>query len=485
MKQLQNLLFGTFLALFVWGCQQDDQQTPVDEDLYFLENKFSLENFNDLFIKNNLKVNWDDYTARLDSLSNATVYEFGTSLKGNLMGDKKQFAYKYGVLGHNRGGAWDFEVIRILANNAASVDNISYFDPEDFSGTMHHYDLRGRNTRSMAFENGELVGERTGMEDKDPTAQSKEPSVANNGVWVFITVERYTDWYYDRGGSYEYAYSVHTGTQHEWAFINTGGTSSTYGHEQGDVYHGHHSGSSAPANPPNNHEVEYVMEDQIIYDNQLLDCQKNILLGLLATPEARISEILNDFSGEGPDSRNYDWKVKTGNLGIGEANAITVNFGDLAVTTINNNRMANATDIKLAATFIHEAIHAWLGFHFNQVEPENVYEEYEEYYNAYINEQALANDVGHNVMADVFRNRIKNAIRAYGESKGYVIDNFVYEALAWGGITETKNGLVHPKFLEYVPNANTRSQILNILNAERYNQLGFGNAVPQGQQPCD
>ncbi|RIV72816.1 hypothetical protein [Flagellimonas aequoris] len=89
-----------------------------------------------------------------------------------------------------------------------------------------------------------------------------------------------------------------------------------------------------------------------------------------------------------------------------------------------------------------------------------------------------------NARVDVFRNWIKNAIKAYGESKGYVIDDFVYEALAWGGLTE-KGDLVHPKFIEYVPNANTRSQILNILNAERYNQMGFGIAVPKGQQACN
>lgn len=94
-----------------------------------------------------------------------------------------------------------------------------------------------------------------------------------------------------------------------------------------------------------------------------------------------------------------------------------------------------------------------------------------------------------NARVDVFRNRIKNAIQAYGESKGYVIDDFVYEALAWGGLTDKKamnnTTIDHPKFIEYVPDPNTRSQILNILNAERHNQLGFGNAVPKGQQACN
>ena len=229
-------------------------------------------------------------------------------------------------------------------------------------------------------------------------------------------------------------------------------------------------------------EVDF--EEKIIYDEELLDCQKTVLEALKDTPESRISEILNNFSGEGPNSRNYTWRVKTGNLGVLAANAQTINFNNLAETIINNDRMVNATDIKLAATFIHEAIHAWLSFYFHNEEPNNIYEEYEEYYNAYIIEKAEPNNLGHEAMADVFRSRIKNAVKAYGESKGYVIDDSVYEALAWGGLTE-KGDLVHPKFIQYVPKANTRSQILNILTAERHNQLGFGDAVPKGQQPCN
>lgn len=485
MKQLKNLLPLMLLALLAWNCQKDEEHLPSHQGLHFLENKFSLEDFNDPFIKDNLKVNWDNYAIEPDSLSNALIYQFDTSIKGKVANNEKQFEYKYQVLGQNQGTEWDFEIIRILANNAASVKNVTYLDLGEFSGTINLYDLKGNTTKSLAYEKGELVSEMTGVDDKVPTLQTKEPEIEDNGVWVLITVERYTDWYYDRGGYYEYAYSTHNSTQHEWAFISTEGTHSTYGHEQGDVYHGHHAGPSAPVNSPDKHEEEYVLEDQIIYDNQLLDCHKAVLMALLSTPEARISEILNDFSGEGPGSRNYDWRVKTGNLGIEEANAQTEYAGDLAVTIINNDRMDDATDIKVAATFIHEAIHAWLSFYFNREEPNNIYDEYVEYYNAYIIDKADANNMGHDAMADLFRNRIKNAIRAYGESKGYVIDDFVYEALAWGGLTEIGDGLVHPKFIQYVPNANTRSQILNILNAERHNQLGFGYAVPKGQRACN
>ena len=176
-------------------------------------------------------------------------------------------------------------------------------------------------------------------------------------------------------------------------------------------------------------------------------------------------------------------------MGFSEANAKTDFDNVLAVTFINNDKMDDATDIKITATLIHEAIHAWLGFYFNKETPDNIYEEYEEYYNAYINKQATANNMGHNAMADIFRDRIKNALKEYGESKNYVIDDFVYEALAWTGITEIKNAsgisVVHPKFIEYVPDANVRSQILNINHAETHNQTGFGNAVPQGKSTCN
>ena len=235
-----------------------------------------------------------------------------------------------------------------------------------------------------------------------------------------------------------------------------------------------------------NGEVDF--EEEIIYDAELLDCQKAILQDLKNTPESRISEILNDFSGETQGSRDYGWRVKTAYLGSGKENAKTTFFLTIAETKINNDRMKDATDLMLAATFIHEAIHAWLGFHFND-DPNSVYEEYEVYYNQYISQQATPNNIGHDVMADILRSKISNALKAYGESKGYALDDFVYEALAWSGLTEKEgpNNInnIHPKFVEYVPNPEVRSKILNILHAETHNQIGFGNAMPQGQQACN
>src|SRR5690606_38177368 len=192
MKQLKNLLPLMLSALLAWNCQKDEEHLPSHQGLHFLESKFSLENFDDPFIKENLKVNWDNYAIEPDSLSNALIYQFDTSIKGKVANDEKQFEYKYQVLGQNQGTEWDFEIIRILANNAASVKNVNYLDLGEFSGTINLYDLKGNNTKSLAYEKGELVSEMTGVDDKVPTLQTKEPEIEDNGVWVLITVERYT-----------------------------------------------------------------------------------------------------------------------------------------------------------------------------------------------------------------------------------------------------------------------------------------------------
>ena len=143
MKQLKNLLFVLLLALLAWNCQKEEQQMPPNEGFHFLESKFSLENFDDPFIKENLKVNWNNYTINPDSLSNALLYQFDTSIKGKLDNNDKQFEYKYLVLGQKQGNEWDFEIIKILANNDAPVKNITLLDFGEFSGTIHHYDLKG------------------------------------------------------------------------------------------------------------------------------------------------------------------------------------------------------------------------------------------------------------------------------------------------------------------------------------------------------
>ena len=430
MKQLKNLLPIMLLALLVWNCEKDDQQTPADVSFHFLESKFLLENFEDPFIKENLKVDWDNYTIRPDSFSNALIYQFDTSIKGKLVNNEKQFEYKYQVLGQNQGNEWDFEIIRILANNATSVDNVSYFDPESFSGTLHHYDLKGKNTKSKAFKKGEMLGEITGMEVKGPTAESKEPPVSNEVVWVLITVKRYTDMYMYRGGGiYEYGYSVHNSTQHEWAFISTGGTHSTYGHEQGDVYHGHHAGPSAPEEPDDEHLEEII--------NKLTGKAKCVYDELSSIDNNLFKETIGAFI----DDPEYNLTLQIGDCEGTDEGCTNGNDPYNIEITIENT---SQNSLGLAALILHEGIHAemhrYVSRHQSGVDPNNrarllqLYAYYKGWGDKYNPIYSFTNYAHHTYMVENYVKRIASAVREL-DNRRFPLN--YYMAYGWEGLEES------------------------------------------------
>ncbi|GLU43178.1 hypothetical protein [Allomuricauda sp. NBRC 101325] len=486
MKKLQNLLFGSFLAFMIWGCQQDDQQAPVEASFHFLESKFSLEHFDDPFIKENLKVDWDNYTIRPDSLSNALIYQFDTSIKGKLVNDEKQFAYKYQVLGHNQGNAWDFEVIKILANNAAPVKNVTHLDLGEFSGTIHHYDLKGSNTKALAYEKGELVSEMTTVDDKGPTLHSKEPEIEDNGVWLLITVERYTDMYMYRGGGlYEYAYSVHNSTQHEWAFISTGGTHSTYGHEQGDVYHGHHAGPSAPANPDDEHEEE------IIFNLEDYPCQSEIIKDALAANSPITDLVMDIFNSDVKPSitiqaYNLNNILEGGNTYVQNGNPLHY------FITMNTQRLDVSTDIDIASTAIHESVHALLFYFYQAGSFQSNNGSYAQLVEDFTIHQASFGGDHHQYMQN-FVGDIADSLYSWSINNNYLPNNFTeYDTndsnnynglreylgkLAWNGLTDTTTfELLYPEgTLE-------RQNIIQLINSE---SLPYENSANPFGTPCD
>ncbi len=464
------------LALLAWNCQKEEQQIPPNEGLHFLESKFSLEDFNDPFIKDNLKVNWDRYSKKFDSLSNTTIYAFETSVKGKLENDKKQFEYKYQVLGHKQGDTWAFGIVHILANNASSVEKVSYFEPESFSGTMHHYDLKGRNTKVIAFEQGELVGEITDMDYKGSIGESKEPPVSNEGVWVFITVKRYLDMYMYRGGGvYEYSYSVHNGTQHQWAFISTGGTHSTYGHEQGEVYHGHHAGPSAPANPPDNHDSEYVFEEHVHLEGEVSPCVKGILeklqqkdiqnltvpdIGQLAGTGHLSQGILDLFDSSG----NYNLTFKVEQLGVNE-NGDELNGGTTPTIggwkiKLDSDLVNSGTQLSIAKTIIHEAVHAYIGYQLDNYNPLNsdVVADLNSLYQKFKNENNSLNLTQHEFMSQ-YVDALAYSLAVWDNHR-LSID--YYKMLSWGGLESSS---------AYQALSN-KTNIQNAIQNERYNKVG-------------
>ncbi|TDE00389.1 hypothetical protein [Flavobacterium sandaracinum] len=70
-----------FLILLFCSCTNDDSKEIELIERQQLQNKFSLANFDDDFIKNNLVVDWNDFVLNIDknTVSDTKVYEFNTS----------------------------------------------------------------------------------------------------------------------------------------------------------------------------------------------------------------------------------------------------------------------------------------------------------------------------------------------------------------------------------------------------------------------
>nr|WP_143404134.1 hypothetical protein [Gaetbulibacter sp. 4G1] len=253
--KVRILLFG--ITPVLWNCEKEEispmslQLTEIQQ----IENEFSLKNFNDSFVSNNLVVHWDDFISKENIKENTVVYEFNTSLKvkNTIENEKQRFDFKYKVLGFkNDSDRWYFELIKIFANNDKALDGISYFSPTDFSGTIYHYNLKGESLALKAYKDGAFLNAFSGKGSKKNNLQSKFPSdeggSQGGGFWMFSRTKHYTDWYRGNGsGGWSYTHSTYNGSTTEYVWVNTGYTGSGNYHN-----HGPHGGVE---DPTDNHPV--------------------------------------------------------------------------------------------------------------------------------------------------------------------------------------------------------------------------------------
>ncbi|KAF2516863.1 hypothetical protein E0W68_11650 [Flavobacterium salilacus subsp. salilacus] len=164
------------------------------------------------------------------------------------------------------------------------------------------------------------------------------------------------------------------------------------------------------------------------------------------------------------------------------------------VIYLNNNYVNTATDISIATTVIHENLHAIL-LYFRTIGLTNINSSnltynptYVELIDAYTNKLIelgnapfLSGGNAHHEFMSYLVDNIAESIKAFGLSKGYQKPDSFYYAMAWQGLTHI-NGLnnqkvINPDFISLVPNAGTRANILNTLQAERINEE-FNGVIP-------
>jgi hypothetical protein len=386
---------------------------------------FSLENFDDPsgHIVENIEVNWANYKTKI--YAEKEWYEFEVmqrkpiTYKGN--GEiQGQF---FTLLAHkNEDG------IKYYINKMLSFQNgkgYTHFNIEEkyYGGMVYLYNLQGEVEHLFHFEKGvplhsvestKVKSETTNSlglvsrgdcHQKGNTARCTDAlscgirvgsggssnggtgscgSAAGGGTgWTPVTTYHYTDWYNNRGSHSEYSHTEYNGSSTEWVWISGG--SQTYNYSNTSTNYasgstnpdGYTSGVTYSDNPPNN-VVGNTMP--IVFDNSIKSnpCLKRIMKKL-GSKDKHLSMVpdINDLQGVGhlsqgildlfKSSSKYNLVYKIGEAGYGK-NAHTLgkpDNGQLTITiTIDDDYVRQATQLALARTLIHESLHAFLVYTF-------------------------------------------------------------------------------------------------------------------------
>ncbi|WP_155297359.1 hypothetical protein [Spirosoma aerolatum] len=171
-----------------------------------------------------------------------------------------------------------------------------------------------------------------------------------------------------------------------------------------------------------------------INSSQLKPCMKIVLYSLLSG--SQISDIIKKFSGT---EKDYNWILKDGRLGA-NSNAETKSYDRVnrsVTTTFDTNKFADATDLSIARTILHESVHAYLVTYFAS-DPLMANADYPDMVVAWMGvKRPDLNQIHHDEMVQSFISDIASELKFYGESKGYVISDDYYFKLAWGGLENT------------------------------------------------
>lgn len=236
-------------------------------------------------------------------------------------------------------------------------------------------------------------------------------------------------------------------------------------------------------------DIEAELWEEKIIDDELDPCMQTIVQDLKGI-ETGVGKIIQKFAGETP---GYNWELKSGSLG--GSNAVTSqrynSTTGTVTTTFDPQRFINATDLSLARTILHEAVHAYIVAYFGNdyLGAKKKFPEFIEDFSK--GEYPTRNDTDH---AEFVRNYVEDisyALQQFGQGKGYSISSTDYQKLAWGGLTHWRkrdesgevikdaNGNSEyeetPWFKAEFPTSTERNNVLNIIFTEQ----GFSNTENQ------
>ncbi|WP_428743463.1 hypothetical protein [Tenacibaculum sp.] len=447
------LLFG--FSLLLWNCENENLAINNEQNSNIKE-QFTLDNFKNSFVKNNLKINWDDYIIVNEEQNNAITYEFNTSLvgKNESLNKGQDYFYKYKLLAkYNTGDNVSFEVLKFISNSQKEIKNVSILNISDFTGTLHYYNLLGETSKIEAYKKGKLISEVNNKLQIHNNYASKTPYM---GRYVLVVTDYYVDWYKGGGdGNFVYMLSVYESTSVEYVYIEE----EYSGGEGGDttpVLHSHYDEPHGPSMGLDNHPEE-------IIDNTRNPCVSAIIKALqekdtygALVPDLKgkthLSQMVLDLFGE---CTNHDLVIDIAQLGTNSQGfPLNAQTNGIESITLDTDLVKEATQLSIAKTLIHESLHAYINLYLDKYDRSKTFEQsIKIYYTKYKNDPNLSQ---HNFMSQ-FVEALAYSLSAYDNHQQ---DMSYYTALSWGGLESSD---------AYKALSSTeKTAIQKIINNERY-----------------
>ncbi|HLL44380.1 MAG TPA: hypothetical protein VK369_14620 [Segetibacter sp.] len=196
---------------------------------------------------------------------------------------------------------------------------------------------------------------------------------------------------------------------------------------------------------------------------------KQVLVEITTLQVGKIGTIISLFLN---NSTYWNWFITEGDLPENVNATTQVNSG-IAVTTLDYNKLKDATNLSVARTMLHEMIHSYLTLYF-QYDGINAKKEYPEVLEAWqASNNPDYNEIQHTEIEKNFVYDIAESLSEYGQNVGLIsVDSSIYRDLSWGGLDFESNNLL---------TQTDKNRIQDRINAEQLS-IQFDTQSPVGTQ---
>lgn len=399
---------------------------------------FSLEDFEDAFIRENLEVDWNTYHFR-ENGDGQEIREYPTKLtiSRTLSNGDKALSIKYTVLSTRDKGSGkpDYSILKYVGEDTESLQGISFFKKDTFSGPLYFYGLDGKMQKVEVYKEGTLKETHADKEKGVSTTASKFPSdTGDTGYMDWVKINIFTDWYNVRSnGGWDYSGSTLTGSRWEYVWVPGGKGGSGNTGNRGN-YHEHGSGRYGP-NGGNAHPFE------IILDKSFLGTKADCVYKKLAKLNGNL---FKKTIGKFIDDPKYDLTFKVGDCGARTDDACTnannINSTGNVLITIED---VNQSGLGITALILHEGLHAEIHRYVSRfeagVDPNNrarlfqLYAHYKGWAAKYQDTDYNWKQVAHHVY--IIENYVKKIAASIRVLDGNKYPLSYYMAYGWDGLT--------------------------------------------------